>query len=172
MCMKKSSSTTVPMIRWSSIVVEHIIKAALYTYFCNWSVTRAMNSHHTIAISYSSATVFYSLVGIYTLWMVMNELHLMVKRIQRKLPPGYLGIPIIREIQFIRQISSSSGVMKSLHEKRSRYGSLFAQYFIGGGTNIVAGGQEDLNWLFNNDRKALTEVAWPPNIVCFSDQAQ
>jgi cytochrome P450 len=164
--MCKSSSTTVPMMRWSSIV-EHIIKAALYTYFCNWSVIRAiMNSHHTIAISYSSATtVFYSLVGIYTLWMIKNELDLIVKRIQRKLPPGYLGFPIIREIQFIRSISSSSGVMKSLHEKRSRYGTLFAQYFIGGGTNIVAGGQEDLNWLFNNDRKALTEVAWPPNIV-------
>ena len=54
--------------------------------------------------------------------------------------------------------------MKSLYDKRNKYGTLFTQSFIGG-TTILAGGQDDLNWLFNNDRKALTEIAWPPNIV-------
>ena len=54
--------------------------------------------------------------------------------------------------------------MKSLHDNRIKYGTLFTQSFLGG-TSIVAGGQDDLNWVFNNDRKALTDVAWPPNIV-------
>ena len=41
---------------------------------------------------------------------------------------------------------------------------MFSQNFFGR-TNIAMGGQDDLLWLFNNDRKSLTEIAWPPNIV-------
>lgn len=137
--------------------MEHIIKSILYFYICHRSVARAIDS----ISPYSKAT--YALAGLVTLWMAKNELDLIIKRLQRKLPPGYIGFPILREIKSI-QILSSGEIMKSLYEKRSKYGTLFTQSFLGM-TNIVAGGQDDLNWLFNNDRKALTEIAWPPNIV-------
>lgn len=157
MCRKKNKIT--PLNRrdcWISSA-EHIIKATFYTYICHRSVTRDIDS----ASAFS--TIIYAIAGLYTLWLVKNELDLIRKRLQRKLPPGYLGIPIVREIDLIRTLSSGA-IMESLHDKRRRYGTLFSQIFFGG-ISIVAGGQDDLNWLFNNDRKALTEVAWPPNIV-------
>mmetsp|Transcript_31057 Transcript_31057/g.48619 ORF Transcript_31057/g.48619 Transcript_31057/m.48619 type:complete len:119 (-) Transcript_31057:97-453(-) len=118
MCEKKSnnnksaSSAATPISCWASSV-EHVIKAALYTYICHRSVTRAIDS----VSPYSTAT--YALAGLYALWMVKNELNMIIKRLQRKLPPGYLGFPFLREIQFI-QILSSGGIMKSLHEKRNK----------------------------------------------------
>mmetsp|Transcript_2410 Transcript_2410/g.5321 ORF Transcript_2410/g.5321 Transcript_2410/m.5321 type:complete len:531 (+) Transcript_2410:101-1693(+) len=157
MCeMRNKFNPPAPPTCWSSSV-EHIIKATVYTYICHRSITHAIDS----VSPYSTTT--YALAGIYALWMVKNELDLILKRLQRKLPPGYIGFPILREIEFIRAISNG-GIMKALHEKRNKYGTIFTRSFFGG-TTIVAGGQDDLNWIFNNDRKALTEVAWPPTIV-------
>jgi cytochrome P450 len=154
------SSTEQPMVtRWSPLI-EHIIKVVLYTYILSRSVARVID--HSILSVYSKVAI-YSLAGLYALSMVKNELNLIIKRIQGKLPPGYLGFPILREINFFRTVANG-GVMKSLHAKRNKYGTLFTQSFFGG-ISIIAGGQDDLNWLFNNDRKALTEIAWPPNIV-------
>jgi cytochrome P450 len=156
--MKKNESTTpaVPPICWSSSV-EHIIKATLYSYICHRSVTRATESESLFSI------IIYAVVGLYALWMVKNEIDLIFKRLQRKLPPGYLGFPILREIEFIRTVSSG-GILKSIYAKRNKYGTLFTQSFFGG-MSILAGGEDELNWIFNNDRKALTEVSWPPNIA-------
>lgn len=56
------------------------------------------------------------------------------------------------------------GIRQQLYDSRRKYGTFFASSFVGR-VNIVLGGQDDLSWLFNNDRKALTEISWPPNIV-------
>ena len=95
--------------------------------------------------------------------MIKGEVDLITKRIRRKLPPGYLGFPIHREIKVIRTITSG-GIQQAFSDARRNYGTFFAQHFLGT-VSIVLGGQYDLMWLFNNDRKALTAIAWPPNIA-------
>ena len=161
--MEKENESThpVPPICWTSSV-EHIVKATVYTVICHRSVARAVESVSAFS------TIIYAIFALYALRMVKNEIGLILKRLQRKLPPGYLGFPIFREIEFIRTVSSG-GIMKSLYAKRNKYGTLFTQSFFGG-MSIFAGGQDELNWLFNNDRKALTEVSWPPNIAMLLGQ--
>lgn len=151
-----SKQPTKARIVWSSLT-EHIIKLGLYTAFFI----------HAILSTQKSSTPFsYTInicIALFALRLIKGELNISFKRLQRKLPPGYLGFPIIREIKFFKSIASG-GIQQSLDAARSNYGTMFSQNFFGR-TNIAMGGQEDLIWLFNNDRKAQTEIAWPPNIV-------
>ncbi|KAL7543992.1 hypothetical protein ACHAXR_013437 [Thalassiosira sp. AJA248-18] len=143
-------------VAWSALT-EHIFKTILYTLFVIHAVLSAQCSHTTFS------RVANSFVALLFLSMIKGEIDVFVKRIQRKLPPGYLGIPVYREIQFVANIARG-GIQRTLEDARSKYGTFFSQSFLGQ-VNIALGGQEDLMWLFNNDRKALTEVSWPPNIV-------
>ena len=94
--------------------------------------------------------------------MIKGEIEVSLKHIQRKLPPGYLGFPIHREIKFFVTMAKG-GIGESLRNARRKYGTFFLQSFLGD-TSIICGGQEDLAWAFNNDRKSYTEVSWPPTI--------
>lgn len=143
-------------IVWSSLV-EHIIKLTLYSAFLIHAIQSTQRS--TTNFSYA-VNICISLVS---LTLIKSELTVLIQRIQRKLPPGYLGFPIIRDIKFILS-TTNGGVQQSLDYARRNYGTMFSQTFFGQ-TNIAMGGQDDLLWLFNNDRKAFTEIAWPPNIV-------
>jgi cytochrome P450 len=89
---------------------------------------------------------------------------MMYQRLVRQLPPGYIGYPIIRDVQFLLTLNREGGLMIALNASRQRYGSFFTAPFIGGSVNITCGGQDDLVWLFNNDAKFATDTAWPPNI--------
>lgn len=95
--------------------------------------------------------------------MVKGEVDLAMRRLQRKLPAGYLGFPIYQEIKYFRTIFSN-GLQDFLQESRRKYGTLFAQKFLGR-IIVNVGEQEGLDWLFMNDRKALTEVSWPANVA-------
>ena len=156
---KKQSPTnsSTSIIMWSSLT-EHVIKTTLYTAFLTHAVLWAQKSN--TAFSY----IVNSIIALISLGLIKSEINLAMKRVQRKLPPGYLGFPIIREIKFFASIAKGDGVQQRLYDARSKYGTMFSQSFFGR-VNIAMGGQDDLSWLFNNDRKALTEVAWPPNIV-------
>mmetsp|Transcript_26363 Transcript_26363/g.38938 ORF Transcript_26363/g.38938 Transcript_26363/m.38938 type:complete len:532 (-) Transcript_26363:1029-2624(-) len=144
-------------LAWSSLS-EHIVKTSLYALFAIHAI-RSTQRSTTASFSH----IVNSLIAFLFLSMIKGEIEVLVKRIQRKLPPGYLGFPVIREIKFFASVTSG-GIQQALDDARSRYGTLFSQSFLGR-VNVVLGGQDDLTWLFNNDRKALTEVAWPPNIV-------
>eukprot|EP00581_Thalassiosira_minuscula_P013686 CAMPEP_0183727538 /NCGR_PEP_ID=MMETSP0737-20130205/25803_1 /TAXON_ID=385413 /ORGANISM="Thalassiosira miniscula, Strain CCMP1093" /LENGTH=519 /DNA_ID=CAMNT_0025959201 /DNA_START=225 /DNA_END=1784 /DNA_ORIENTATION=+ len=140
-----------------SSLAEHVVKASIYLAFVLHSVQSALHSSTTFSYTINS------LIGVFMLWMIQAEVSLAIKRIQRKLPPGYLGIPIFREIKFILT-ATTGGIWRKLHENRRKYGTMFLQSLFGQ-TSILMGGQDDLQFVFNCDRKALTDVAWPPNIV-------
>ena len=143
---------------WS--IMEHIIKAMVYTIVVAIAVKSAINGGTSFPLSVAMKTVF----AFFVFWKgVKGEIEFIIKRVQRKMPPGYLGFPILREINFFVGIATGK-FMTTLQESRAKYGTMFAQNFFGQAT-IICGGQDDLNWLFQNDRKALTDVAWPPNIV-------
>jgi len=95
--------------------------------------------------------------------MIKGEVDHAIKRIQRKLPPGYLGIPIYREIKFLCTVGKGT-VKRALWNDRLKYGTLFTNYQLGR-INIALCGQDDLAWLFNNDRKGLTVVSRQPPVA-------
>ena len=144
-------------IVWSSLT-EHIIKISIYTLFLIHAIRSIQRS--TTTFSY----VINTCIALLSLKLIKSDLTLLIKRIQRKIPPGYIGFPIIRDIKFLATVTSGTGVLDSLNDARRHYGTMFSQYFFGR-INIACGGQDDLLWLFNNDRKSLTEIAWPPNIA-------
>ena len=90
-------------------LTEHILKTILY---CLFVIHAALSAHR------SSTTFSYAinaLFGLVALWMVKGEIELAIKRLQRKLPPGYLGFPIVREIQFLLAVGSG-GIQQKLAE--------------------------------------------------------
>ena len=141
-------------IAWSSLT-EHVIKITLYVAFVAHAVDLAKRS--TTAFS----CVINSLACLLSLWLVKGEVDTAVKRIRRHLPPGYLGLPVYREISLLIRLARGGGL--GLEDARERYGTFFAQSFVGREV-VVCGGRDDLTWLFNNDRKGRTEVSWPPAI--------
>jgi cytochrome P450 len=140
-------------ILWLSLT-EHVIKITLYAAF----VAHAFNleKHSTTIFS----CVANSLVCLLFLLMVKGEVGTAIKRIRCHLPPGYLGFPIHREIEFLWKLARNG---LGLENARRRYGTFFAQSFFGQQV-VLCGRQDDLTWLFNSDRKAQTEVSWPPAI--------
>jgi len=154
---KKSDSVAVPPLVWSSLN-EHVFKIILYSSCLAWVVVR---SSETTAQTSLLGLVLQLFTGILLLWMIYNELDYFFLRLTRKLPPGVFGMPIIREIYGIYQLATSG--FSSLIELRRKHGSMFATILFGR-VNITLGGQDDLQWQFMNDRKALTEISWPPNI--------
>ena len=93
---------------WSSLT-EHIIKICLYSLF----VIHATNSAHR---SYSSSTsiisfswVVNALICLLFLWLVVGEFNMMYQRLVRQLPPGYIGYPILRDIQFLLTLNREGG---------------------------------------------------------------
>ncbi len=130
-------------IAWSSLT-KHVIKISLYTAF----VAHAFN---LVKRSTAAFTCVANLVVcLLSLWMVKGEVDMAVKRIRRKLPPGYLGFPIYREIAFLAKLARGGGL--GMEDARRRYGTFFARSFLGREV-VVCGGQDDLTWLFNNDRE-------------------
>ena len=141
-----STTKKKPPIMWSSLTT-HAIKISLHTVFVIHAVISAHRSN--TAFSY----VANALILLLALWMVKGEVDVFIKRLRRQLPPGFLGFPIHREIKLITDYC--------LNDKRRRYGTFYTQFFFGQAI-VVCDGQDDLTWLFNNDRKALTEVLWRP----------
>ena len=139
---------------WSSLT-EHVIKISLYTAF----VAHAFVLVKCLTTAFSC--VANSVVCLLSLWMVKGEVDTAVKRTRRKLPPGYLGFPIHWEIAFLAKLARGGGL--GLEDARRRYGTFFARSFIGREV-VVCSRQDDMTWLFNNDRKAQTKVSWPPCI--------
>ncbi len=93
-------TTKASSIAWSSLTVtEHAIKIPLYTAFVIRAVISAKCS--ITNVSY----VVNSLVCILALWMVKGEVNTALKRLQRQLPPGYLGFPIHREIKLLMKLN-------------------------------------------------------------------
>ena len=132
------------------------MRASIYSLFIAHAVSSALRS--TTSFSY----LINACLALFGLWMVKGEIDLVVKRIQKKLPPGYMGFPIIRDIKFLVQAAGGGG-LDAMNEARRKYGTMFTSCLFGR-INIILGGQDDISWLWNNDRKALTEVAWPPNV--------
>ncbi|KAL9180479.1 hypothetical protein ACHAXT_010932 [Thalassiosira profunda] len=155
MCRSNTSVPSTAPLALSSLA-EHVIKIALYSLV----LLHAFNSYRRSATAFSSAVN--ALVGLLFLRMTHTEVNFLNKRIWRRLPPGYLGFPIIREINFLRTIASG-GIHEALAAARAKYGSIFAQSFFGR-ANVAMGGQDDLRWLFGQDARNNTEIAWPPNI--------
>jgi len=142
-------------IAWSSLT-EHLVKLALF-------IVLAKATREALGSSTGLSWVFNSAATVLALAMIKGELGLLTKRLNRRLPPGYLGFPIVRDVWAIVSIFYGS-ILDQLDASRQKYGTMFTSIFFGR-TNITVGGHLDLTWLFNNDRKALTEIAWPPNIV-------
>jgi hypothetical protein len=140
-------------ILWS-LLMEHVIKITLYAAF----IAHAFNSEKRSTTAFSC--VANSLVCLLFLLMVKGKVGTAIKRIQRHLPLGYLGFPIHREIEFLWKLARDG---LGLEDARRRYGTFFARSFFGQQV-VLCGGQDDLTWLFNGDRKAQTKVSWPPAI--------
>ncbi len=141
-------------IAWSSLT-EHVIKITLYVAFVAHAVDSAKRSTTTFSCVINSLTCLLSL------WLVKGEVDTAVKRIRRHLPPGYLGLPVYREISLLIRLACGGGL--GLEDAHERYGTFFAQSFLGREV-VVCGRRDNLTWLFNNDRKGQTEVLWPPAI--------
>ena len=94
---------------WSSLT-EHVMKISLYSLF----VIHATNSARTTSSSSSTSSISFSLVVnalicLLFLWMVVGEFNMMYQRLVRQLPPGHIGLPIIRDIQFLLTLTMRPG---------------------------------------------------------------
>lgn len=161
MCrLQQSQSTpkTAPLV-WSSLA-EHVIK----TFICTLFLAHAIRSAQKSATTFSYA--INSLIGLFALFNIKGQFFLAIKRLRRRLPPGYLGIPVYRDISFLYDVIKCGGVKvrQNLYEKRQKYGTFFSAS-VRGRVAVICGGQDDMAWLFNIDRKGLADTAWPPNIV-------
>lgn len=140
-----------------SVLREHIIKGAIYSCL----LIHAIRS--TLASSSSPfSTLVNASITVFSVWMVLGEIKFIRRRVQKKLPPGPIGYPVAREIAFIRGIANGS-MMQQLKDARNRFGTMFTAQ-TPAGPSVVLGGEQDLSWLFRQDRKAMTDVSWPPNI--------
>jgi len=151
--MSGSKVDSVAPLVWSSLT-EHIFKTILYSIFLARVVRSETISYFVFAIKLFTGWIL--------LWMINNEVGYFHQRLSRQLPPGFCGLPVIRDIYGVYVLVTSG--FSGLQQARRKYGSMFTAPLFGR-INIVLGGQDDLLWQFNNDRKALTEVSWPPNIT-------
>eukprot|EP00957_Ditylum_brightwellii_P157096 11956436-Ditylum_brightwellii.AAC.1 len=157
----KNSRTAAPLAVsvWPTLT-EHIIKGSIY---CLISAVAVHSAHVT-----SASTTWYLLniciAAFFGLYMAVGEVNFITQRLTRRLPPGHLGYPIIREILLFARIASGSSMQTFLRDAHRKYGSVFATSFLGV-TNIVLGSKVDLEWIFASDRKCNTEVAWPPVVA-------
>ena len=156
MCRSNPPKQKAPAVTLSSLY-EHFAKGGVYSLLAAHSANSALAS--TTLFSYA----FNILIGIFALWLIKGEIDFLIKRINRRLPPGYLGIPIWREINLFRSLNDG-GIIRALDAARKEHnGKPFLNTFAMQ-TNVVCGSQPDLEWLFKHDRMGDVEVNWPPNI--------
>ena len=91
----------------ASVLHEHVIKGTMYAILTVHAVKSAMQS--TTTHSY----VVNILVAIFGLWLVLGEVNFAVLRFQKKMLPGTLGFPIVRDINFIMN-AARGGILQEL----------------------------------------------------------
>lgn len=133
---------------------EHLIKIALYVSFTSHFLSSALSSGNGVSVGLNLAL----LLG--GLWAIGSELLVIVWR--RKLPPGTLGIPIFGDI--LRLLAYRGNLKQMWMDKRKEFGSTFLTN-IPPLTIVTMGDEEGVRWLWMNDRKQYTQVAWPPSIA-------
>ncbi len=124
-----SSKQSNASIVWSSLT-EHLLKTAAYTAFVLHAVISVQRS--TTTFSYTINT----LIGLTALYMIKNELTYAIKRIQRKLPPGYIGVPV----------SSACWFFLFAFENADHYSHIHHTSFLNSLPFVVYYSRTDISW--------------------------
>jgi cytochrome P450 len=135
---------------------EECVKAAIYSALTAYAVQSAIGSESTVSLL---VNLFVAVCGVRALALELTFL-----LFQRpKLPPGSMGFPLFGDLPVLA-IRYKGALFQLLYEKGQLYGSIFISSVLG--RNVVTlGDTASLTWLWNNDRKSLTESAWPPNVA-------
>jgi Cytochrome P450 len=136
------------------VAMEHLIKIALKVGFTSHFFSSALSSDNGVSFGLNLALMLGGL------WAICSELLVIVWR--RKLPPGSLGVPMFGDIPLL--MAYRGNLKQMWMDKRKEFGSTFL-------TNIPPlmiaslGDEQGVRWLWMNDRKQYTQVAWPPSIA-------
>ena len=152
------------LIAWA--IAEHVAKAGFY---CAIVASCHFLFHHQPPRVVGESIVGDILYYLYTACLLAaslfgfrgfkTELEWALKR--HKLPPGTFGLPLVGEI-FSILILYKANIVQFISDKAKRYGNIFMSVLVE--PNVVLGGADHLQWLFQADRKRQVQIAWPPNI--------
>jgi cytochrome P450 len=147
------------------------------------------SSSSSMAMSSLPSILFnFSLIGniiicIYFIKCLINEIYFLFC-VRPYLPPGSLGLPFVGSLpsvlykySHLKNLPLNGKILfmivemgnkirreREQLEKDSNNNSMVFMTCILGRRLITLGDTQSISWLWNNDRKSMTEVAWPPNI--------
>jgi hypothetical protein len=136
---------------------EESVKAALYAALAAHATNSLWNNPSQSMLSMA----FHAVVVLISGKALVEELHFLFFE-RPKLPPGSLGLPFLGDIVPL-VTRYKGGLFPMTVDKAKEYGSINMTMILGN-TLVTLSDSASLTWLWNNDRKSLTESSWPPNI--------
>jgi cytochrome P450 len=139
-------------VSYYEVAQEHIWKGGFYLALCVCAFSCAQSSGTFLTWS--------AIVGVFMAICFFQEITLLIRR--RHLPPGRYGLPLIREVLWF-VIGNKMNFVSFIAERKKKWGSIFNVSIPF--TATIVSEQEDLQWLFQMERKGYVEVSWPATVA-------
>lgn len=134
------------------VAQEHIWKASVYLALCTYAFSCVPSS--------KSVLTWRAVAGLLLAVGFLNEVIRLFQR--RHSPPGRYGIPLLGEVPWLI-FANKMNFGAFVTERKKRWGPIFQMAIPFSVTDVSD--QDDLQWLFQMERKGYIEATWPTHIA-------
>ena len=144
-----------------AFIIIHAINSAAKSSFEEDSSEDTDTDTDTSRPLFRYSLLINGVICVYAIYALIAEIRFLIY-VRPYLPPGSLGVPFLGSLPKVFLEYKGIAFLMLIDEGK-KHGPIFLTSILNRRL-ITLANSAGLSWLWNNDRKSFTEVAWPPNI--------